>query len=258
MEETISLSDSENKQLFNQKLIKIKPIRSIQHTIEDEPIDSNKELETIQDEIESMQQELLDLAQKKEVLLEQTKRAIEQEKNNWAETKHQLIESAKQEGYQTGFFQGEQAGKAAYEEKLNQANLIIDATMYDYNKTIENSEETILQLSLSIAEKIIGKEISKEPATFLGIIRQAIRELKDQSTVTIYLHPLNYSEVIEQKDELNRIMEDESTLSIYLDENLKKNTCLIEHAFGQIDASVDTQLSKIREALQDYLMEKKQ
>lgn len=59
------MSDSENKQLFNQKLIKIKPIRSIQHTIEDEPIDSNKELETIQDEIESMQQELLDLAQKK-------------------------------------------------------------------------------------------------------------------------------------------------------------------------------------------------
>lgn len=63
------MSDSENKQLFNQKLIKIKPIRSIQHTIEDEPIDSNKELETIQDGIESMQQELLDLAQKKKYYL---------------------------------------------------------------------------------------------------------------------------------------------------------------------------------------------
>ncbi|MBP2077656.1 flagellar assembly protein FliH [Oceanobacillus polygoni] len=252
------MSDSENKQLLNQKLIKIKPIRSIQHAIEDDPVDTNNEIETVQHEIEQMQQELQHLAQQKEALLEQTNLAIEEAKKDWEETKQQLIDSAKQEGYQAGFLQGEHAGKAAYEEKLNQANLIIDATTIDYHATIEKSEETILQLALSIAEKIIGEEVSENPEAFLGIIRQAIQELKDQSTVTIYLHPSNYEYVIGQKDELMRILEDDSTLAIYLDEKLKENTCLIEHSFGQIDASVDTQLSKIREALQDYLMEKRQ
>ncbi|WP_339227707.1 flagellar assembly protein FliH [Oceanobacillus sp. FSL K6-2867] len=252
------MSDLENKQPFNQKLIKIKPIQSIQHAIEDEPSERNKEIETIQLEIEQMQQELKNLAQQKELLLKQTNLAIEDEKRNWEETKQQLIDNAKHEGFQAGFSQGEHAGKASYEEKLNQANLIIDATTNDYHTTIEKSKETILQLSLAIAEKIIGDKVSKEPETFLGIIRHAIQELKDQSTVTIYLHPVNYEYVISQKDELMRILEDDSALSIYLDEKLQENTCLIEHAFGQIDASVDTQLLKIREALQDYLMEKRQ
>lgn len=155
MEETISLSDLENKQPFNQKLIKIKPIQSIQHAIEDEPSERNKEIETIQLEIEQMQQELKNLAQQKELLLKQTNLAIEDEKRNWEETKQQLIDNAKHEGFQAGFSQGEHAGKASYEEKLNQANLIIDATTNDYHTTIEKARKRFYSFHLLSQRKLL-------------------------------------------------------------------------------------------------------
>jgi flagellar assembly protein FliH len=38
---------------------------------------------------------------------------------------------------------------------------------------------------------------------------------------------------------------------------MTENQCLIEHPFGRIDASIDTQLEQIRNVLDQVTMEKK-
>ncbi|MFC4023152.1 flagellar assembly protein FliH [Oceanobacillus longus] len=251
------MSESENNKYPNQKLIKIKPIELPRKDPEYEPIELEKNREVIQQRIESMKQELLELAQKKQQLIDQTNQMILQEKENWQEEKEQLIRDAKQEGYAAGFDKGKIDGHSEYRDKLQQANLIIDATTNDYHATIEKSDEAILQLAVSIAAKILNHQISATSSSFMEIVKRAIKEIKDQSVVTINLHPTNFDFVMQHKEELRRSLEKDTKLSIYIDERLAENACLIEHPFGQIDASVDTQLIKIQEALQDYLMEKK-
>ena len=96
--------------------------------------------------------------------------------------------------------------------------------------------------------------------TFLSsnVVALEIKEIKDQSVVSIYLHPANYEIVLEQKAELKKMLETDTKLSLYINDELAENSCVIKHPFGEIDASVDTQLEAIRNVLKDLTMEQEQ
>ncbi|WP_010649310.1 flagellar assembly protein FliH [Oceanobacillus massiliensis] len=252
------MSDAENRKFQSQKLIKIRPVELLQKETSEEPAaDMERDRDLILQKITDMQQELTELSQRKTALIDQTNQEISQAKQDWDTEKKQWIENAKQEGFTAGFQQGKNVGYDEYKEKLEQANLIIDATTNDYHATIEKSDEIILQLAIGVADKILDQQLTDDSNSFMGIVRRAIQEIKDQSVVTINLHPANYDLVMQHKEELRRSLGNDTKLSVYIDDKLEENACLIEHPFGKIDASIDTQLLKIQEALQDYLMEKR-
>lgn len=257
MGETISLSDSYGRENPKQKLIKIRPVEQLRKVPKSEPEHLEKKQEVIQQNVKAMQKKIEEITQKKQIIIEQTNQMIIEEKKNWQEEKNQWIEDAKQEGYAAGLKQGRIDGYEEYKAKLEQANHLIDAATNQYHSIIEKSDEAILQLAVNVAGKILNKQITEEASTFMEIVKGAIKEIKDQSVVTINLHPSNYDLVAQHREELVRLLEEDTILTIYIDETLRENACLIEHPFGQINASVDTQLIKIREVLQDYLMEKR-
>ncbi|MHA6251297.1 flagellar assembly protein FliH [Oceanobacillus sp. CAU 1775] len=240
----------------SQRKIQIKPIE-----LPKEPVDivsAEDELSMILDKLEKAKQELIKTESEEKNLLEEVRATIAQEKEQWQEEKLKWVEEAKAEGYQAGFKQGEVAGKKSYEESIEIANHIVDLVKVDYQKTLEKTEDVIIQLGMHTAEKIIETRLEEDPDLFLNIVRSALKEIKDQSIISIYLHPTNYETVLTQKDELKRILETDTKLSLYIKEDLEKNSCIIEHPFGQIDATVDTQLGQIRSALSELVMESKQ
>jgi flagellar assembly protein FliH len=206
-------------------------------------------------ELSRAKKELERIDKEKETLISTTKAEIEKEKENWMEEKKKWIKAAEKEGYEAGFSRGREESLQEFSNLTEQANAITESALKDYNKTIEKSEEKILDLAIHTASRIMKQQIDKDPSSFLPILKAAIKELKDQRIITIYLHPKHYHTVMEQKDELVHILEDDMKLSIYVDENLTVNGCLIHHPFGQIDAGVDTQLEQIRKALFEIAME---
>ncbi|GAB3793956.1 flagellar assembly protein FliH [Virgibacillus kimchii] len=207
-----------------------------------------QELGQAKDELEQVKKE-------QETLLLNTKRAIEQEKENWKEEKKNLRKAARQEGYQTGYIQGKEESLREFSSLIDQANSLTDAALQDYEKTIEKSEEKILDLAIHTAGRIMTLKLEEDPSAFLPIVKAAVKELKDQTIITIHVHPDYYLTVMEQKDELVRLLEDDMKLSLYANENLDETGCMIHHPFGQIDAGVDTQLEQIRKALSEIAME---
>src|SRR5699024_12514814 len=119
-------------------------------------------------------------------------------------------------------------------------------------------EELIVHLEVRSAEKIIKQHLSPQPQSFVEILKAVINELKHHAILLIFLHPNNYDSALNQKDELRQLIDTETRLAIYVKDDLKDNGCVIEYPYGQIDASVDTQLEQIRAALQEKVMEKKQ
>lgn len=69
------------------------------------------------------------------------------------------------------------------------------------------------------------------------------------------MHPNNYKLVTQQKKELDLFVDRDIKVSVYINETLTENSCLIEHQFGQLDASIDTQLHEIRKVLQEINVE---
>lgn len=196
--------------------------------------------------IDELTAEIAALKQQKQQLMEQTKRNIENEKKAWETEKQTYIEAANKEGYEAGFKSGQASGLQTYQDLIDQANDIVQQTEIDYHKKLERSKEAIVELAVKSAEKIIQDTLEETPELFNNIVEKALKEFKDTGRVTMYLHPDNYKHVIEQKDELTELLGKTKNLSIYTNNTLGKNSCMIEHPYGQIDANVDTQFEQIR------------
>lgn len=259
---TISLFNYGKSQSVPQKkkIIGIKPLHSInENGTENNNIKTlDQEHIVLQSEIESLRSELTHLKEEKDRMLYEAVNEIKLEKENWATEKANLIEQANDEGYQAGFKEGESEGINQYSEILTKANQIMDATTADYHQTLEKSDGVIIEIAIYIAEKIIKDQISKESNLFENVIKAAIDEIKDQPIISIYVHPNDYEFVLSQKQELRNILDGDAKIAVYADYKMKENSCLIKHPFGQIDASVDTQLGQIRHALEEFLLENEQ
>lgn len=216
------------------------------------------ELQRLQDSVKEAKKELKQTEKKKEHILQEAYAAIERDRDEWIKTKESYKKQAWDEGYKEGFSTGNQEGMDQYQELLNKANQIIESAWEDYHSTIEQSEEAIIDLAIYVAEKITRQKIEDEPLSFLPIVKAAIKELKDQSIVTIYVHPDNYETVFQHREELVRLMDGDANVTIRLKNELPPDSCIIEHPFGKIDASIDTQLNQIREILHNVSMEKEQ
>lgn len=215
-----------------------------------------EEKTSLQNELESIHLELRSLQEKREHMLQSTIEEINRERKNWEIEKDVLVKQAHEEGYQAGFQEGKTKGQEHFSTKIKQINELVDLTTTDYYKTLEQSEQVIIDLSIHTAERIIKEELDHEPNRFLAIVTAAIQEIKDQSMISIFVHPSNYEFLVKQKKELKNAVDGDTNISIYMDQKMTENECLIEHPFGQIDASIDTQLQQIREALYQVSMEK--
>lgn len=258
VEVTILLSDIRPP---NQKFIKIKPLEHIRKESNHrshEKVALIEENAAIQTELQAAYEKLEDLRKQQNRLIEETEAKIATKKSDWENEKLTYMEQAKKEGYQAGFAHGKKTSMDEYALLLEKANEITKAAKIDYHKTLEKSDDAILDIAIHTAEKILKRTLAQQRELFLPIVTEAIKEVKDQTDITIFLHPVNYTFVSEQKDELVHVLEDEKDISIYIDETMSEGHCLIEHEFGQLDASIDTQLKQVRKSLHELMLENKE
>ncbi|MFD2628384.1 flagellar assembly protein FliH [Oceanobacillus kapialis] len=214
--------------------------------------------EQVRSDLQQAQQSLQQIKEESASLLKKTDEQIELAKSNWEKEKKTLIESAKHEGYQDGFQSGKQEGLSTYETKLDELNQLTDKALKEYHQTVEKSTTEIIKIALHTAEKILDQKITEEPTAFLQMVQKSIKELKDQSIISIYLHPSNYEFVLQQKEELMQIVNEDTKLAIYMKDSIQENGCRIKHPFGELDIGLDTQLKQIREVLHEIELENRQ
>lgn len=254
VEVTISLSNLPSDE--KKKVISIKKISEIfEEQPEEEDFIEADEM-TLQLKVDQLQNEIKSLELQKEKTLEEIQTAIEQERDAWELQKEQEREEAQDVGYKVGYDAGYEKVFEQHEQLLNDANDIVRKAKEDYDKTISKYETAILNLAISIAEKITTKRIEQEPEIFQQMVQTAISDLKDSSNVEVYVHPTKYDLIISQKEELEQMVRNDDVISIYTDSSLLEHSCIIKHLYGQVDVSVDTQLQQIKNALEEKIMER--
>lgn len=195
------------------------------------------------------------IEQQSQMMLSQAKSQIELERQQWEEERQRIAQEAKRQGYEEGLRQGKQEGLQAYEALIDEAKALINLTKQDYYSYMESSEEIILQLGLTIAEKVIGQQLAQDPEKFLSLVRTAIKEVREHKEIQLFVSVSSYPFIQGYKEELMFLLNGETSLFIYPDEELEDTSCIIESSFGRIDASVDSQLDEIKKQLTELLKE---
>ncbi|WP_371068399.1 flagellar assembly protein FliH [Sediminibacillus sp. JSM 1682029] len=233
------------------KIIGIKPVVA-QEKVELQ--NSKTGLEQTESELKQAKEALKKAREEAEFLTKETERQIANERSKWESEKKQLYEEVKQAAYEAGFESGRSDARKEYEEFVDKARELVDLAQQDYQTILNQSEDAVLTLSMKAASKIVHQELETTDA-FLGIVKQVLKEAKQQENIAMYIHPEDYQLVISQQDELRNIVVGEAQLQFYPDIELTRGSCIIETTFGRIDASVDTRLIELREKLFEALRE---
>jgi len=177
--------------------------------------------------------------------------------NNFTvETREDVFKRQLDQHYEKGFGEGQKSVKDSYERELSEKT----AEKYDYvdnmilqlNNKIEEYEsafeKVVIDLSVSIAEKIIKKEIERETIVN-SLLKESIRKVIGSNKVFVKLNPSDY-EIINQESQTQFSGDTYNKIKFESDERIEKGGCLVETEIGNVDARISSQLNEISKRLE--------
>lgn len=174
----------------------------------------------------------------------------------WRERREQdehLIEAVKAEGYQQGYDEGVQ--KAEEEmirkmaEMMEEARNILADAYRSRDQIIQEAEPFLVDLSCNIAEKIVDKQLTVEPAYAMDLIKKNLARKREQGVISLCVSPKQFAFVNAAREELALTVDSQAELQILPDSTVKDKGCVIRSAYGSVDARIDTQLAEIKKEL---------
>ncbi|MBR1681174.1 hypothetical protein IJ707_05225, partial [bacterium] len=151
----------------------------------------------------------------------------------------------------------ETAAKEGYRAGLEQAESDIIALRAKIAEFVSAKKEVfeyiapdILEISVEIAQKIIKREVAQNPEVILESIVDVMKSMsKEESRLTVKLNPLQVDLVKTELPEYISSMGIEAKINVVGDDSISEGGCILHTNNGIVDASIDTQIDIIKEAL---------
>lgn len=154
------------------------------------------------------------------------------------------------QGYQEGMAQVEMELREQYEATLQEASQILEQAYLLKQQIIQEAEPFLIELSCSIAEKVIGRQLTLEPEWIIDSIRKVLSRRREKGIITLCVSPAQFSYIQDAREELLLAIDSQAELQIIPDASVLDQGCVVRSTFGSIDARIDTQLKEIKTALQ--------
>ncbi len=155
-----------------------------------------------------------------------------------------IKEAAAKEGYQEGLMQA----KADLQDVKNAIASFAGAKQ----EVFEYIAPDILEISVEIAQKIIKKELQQDPTIIIDNIMEILKGLsKEETKITLRVNPAQVSLL---KSEIPSVMCNvglNAKVLIVPDDAIMEGGCMVTTTNGVIDATIETQLAIISEALKE-------
>lgn len=153
-----------------------------------------------------------------------------------------IRESAAKEGYKAGLEQSQ----ADIQNLKNAIGGFFNAKKDVY----EFIAPDILEISVDIARKIVKHEIQQDPQVLLDTIMDVLRTIsKEENKIMIKVNPNQVHLVKESVPEMFTSIGLDAKLSVIPEEAVDIGSCIVYTHNGVVDASIETQLEIIKEAL---------
>lgn len=206
-------------------------------------------------DLEQQGKSIIERAEREAVRL---KNEAQQQATAHAET---IREAARAEGYERGHQEGMEAGRAAgHEAALEERRAEFDQLLAGWTETadhferaridlIHGAQRDLIQLAITIAERITHRAIELYPDTVVDQVAGVIDLLMRPGKVKIIVHPEDEPLVEQALPGLIARKQSYEHIEIVQDGEVNRGGCLLRTEQGSIDAGVDTQVARIAEAL---------
>lgn len=173
--------------------------------------------------------------------------------NEANEQEKEVYEKARKLGYDDGYNEGYDIGVVTAESSLDdlkqQANdelIQIEITKENLTYSVEND---MVDLVNDIVKKLTYDALDLNPDLLAVLVKRGISNATIQDKVSIKVSEFDYDTVVENKEKFTKLIDSSKEIEILKDFSLRKNDCLLETEFGNIDCGLDQELTSIKESL---------
>lgn len=148
------------------------------------------------------------------------------------------LEQARAEGFEEGLA----AGRAEVAPALAALEAAARALDGEREATAARTELAAVELSLQLAEKILGAALEVRPELVVEVVRGALRRLSEPQESTLLVNPEDVEMVREAVEELAG--EHGAPLTVRAERRVDRGGCVIRTQAGEIDARIAAQLRR--------------
>ncbi len=154
-------------------------------------------------------------------------------------------EKLKEQAYQLGHQEGREAGAAELAEVIAK----VAARMQAIEAQVEPQ---LRDLAVTIARKVLGRELEFHPEGVVDIVKQALSEkARQRREIYLRVHPDDLQMIREHKPDLLEVLSRAKEIGLREDPDVQRHGVIIETEAGTIDAQLETQLAVFERVLKD-------
>lgn len=157
--------------------------------------------------------------------------------------------------YRYGFGDGKKIGVLEGREEVQRTieQLVNMIQKFENRRSdlLKQSEQMIVQLSLSVAKSILRREARMDPELVKNMVRESLNHVEDRNRVSIKVHPEDYQVIQDYEQEILSSAHGVKHLEIKEDELIHPGGCIIESDSGIVDAQLETQLDEIAASMSE-------
>jgi flagellar assembly protein FliH len=157
------------------------------------------------------------------------------------------------EAYRKGLEEGQAQGQMVAIKKMDPLFNTLAKAIDDFKKMrqqiIEKNQDQIIEILFLIAEKVIHREIHESPEIILDIVKEACRHLTETDEIRLRLHPSDFEFIRDIERLLSKHLNGGRDINFIEDAALDRGGVIIDTEFGEIDASIRSQIEHMKEVM---------
>jgi flagellar assembly protein FliH len=158
------------------------------------------------------------------------------------------LAALEREAFTKGYAQGERAGLEAggkrAEAMLRRVAQTIEELGGLRQTLIQETEREMVQLALTLARRVVHREVTLDPELAAALAHVALERLGATTPATIRLNPEDYTVVAQDSARWTG-----QTVTVVPDPSISRGGCLVDSAFGSVDATIERQFDELSRAL---------
>jgi flagellar assembly protein FliH len=158
------------------------------------------------------------------------------------------LAALEREAFTKGYAQGERAGLEAGGKRAEAMLRRIGQTIEELGglrqTLIQQTEREMVQLALTLARRVVHREVTLDPDLAGALAHVALDRLGTNTPATIRLNPEDYTVVAQDSARWGG-----QTVTVVPDPSISRGGCLVESAYGSVDATIERQFDELSRAL---------
>lgn len=164
-------------------------------------------------------------------------------------------EAIEMEAYKTGLQKGQEEGRKMALKKaeplFDTLKKAIDELTHARTVMLDKHREQMLEILILIAERVIHRQVQISPDIIMDTVKAASAHLMETEEIRVRLHPSDFEYIREIEESLSKKLTNRKNVNIVEDSSMGRGGVIIETEFGDIDATIKSQIEHLKDVLFD-------